>query len=420
MNARSEAHAAVVTPAAFDVARVRADFPILATSVQGKPLVYLDNAATTQKPRAVISAMDRYYEQTNANVHRGVHTLSQRATDEFEGAREAARAFLNAADTREIVFTRGTTEGINLVAQSYAREFLREGDEILIGAAEHHANIVPWQMLAKQRGTVLKVAPIDASGELNMAAFERLLTPRTKLVAIGHVSNALGTVNPVARITALAHAAGAKVLIDGAQSVAHGAVDVRALDCDFFAFSGHKLFGPTGIGVLYAKAALLEAMPPWQGGGDMIRTVSFEHTEFNDIPYKFEAGTPDIAGAIGLRAAFDYLAGLDFAGALAHEHALLEAATAAVREFPGLRIIGTAREKAAVLSFVIDGLHPQDLGVLLDSQGVAIRTGHHCAMPVMQYYGLAGTARASFAFYNTLEDVERFVTALAKARDILS
>jgi len=407
-------------PAPFDAARVRAEFPILATSVHGKPLVYLDNAATTQKPRAVIDATSRYYETINANVHRGVHTLSQRATDEFEAAREAARRFLNAADAREIVFTRGTTEGINLVAHSYAREFLREGDEILIGAAEHHANIVPWQMLGQQRGTVLKVAPIDDRGELDMAAFERLLSPRTKLVAIGHVSNALGTVNPVARIVALAHAVGAKVLVDGAQSVAHAAVDVRALDCDFFAFSGHKLFGPTGIGVLHAKTELLEAMPPWQGGGDMIKTVSFEHTEFNDIPYKFEAGTPDIAGAIGLKAAFDWLAGLDFAGAIAHEHALLERATAALRDFPGLRMIGTARDKAAVLSFVIDGLHPQDLGVLLDSQGIAIRTGHHCAMPVMQHYGLAGTARASFAFYNTFEDLERFVAALAKARDILS
>jgi cysteine desulfurase / selenocysteine lyase len=404
----------------FDVARVRADFPILSTQVHGKPLIYLDNAATTQKPRRVIDAIGRYYETTNANVHRGVHTLSQRATDEFEAAREAVRAFLNAEDSREIVFTRGTTEGINLVAQSYAREFMAAGDEILIGAAEHHANIVPWQMLARQRGTVLKVAPINEAGELDMAAFERLLNPRTKLVAIGHVSNALGSVNPVARIVELAHAAGAKVLVDGAQSVAHAAVDVRALDCDFYAFSGHKLFAPTGIGVLYAKAELLEAMPPYQGGGDMIKTVSFEHTEFNDIPYKFEAGTPHIAGAIGLRAALDYLRDLDFAGAVSHEHGLLEAATARAQDIKGLRIIGTARDKAAVLSFLIEGLHPQDIGVLLDSQGVAIRTGHHCAMPVMQYYGIPGTARASFAFYNTQEDVERFFIALARARDILS
>jgi len=412
--------AAQTTMPAFDVARVRADFPILSTQVHGKPLIYLDNAATTQKPRRVIDAISRYYETTNANVHRGVHTLSQRATDEFEAAREAVRAFLNAGDTREIVFTRGTTEGINLVAQSYAREFMAAGDEILIGAAEHHANIVPWQMLARQRGTVLKVVPINEAGEFDMAAFERLLNPRTKLVAIGHVSNALGSVNPVARIVELAHAAGARVLVDGAQSVAHAAVDVRALDCDFFAFSGHKLFAPTGIGVLYAKAELLEAMPPYQGGGDMIKTVSFEHTEFNDIPYKFEAGTPHIAGAIGLKAALDYVRDLDFAGAVTHEHALLEAATARAREIKGLRIIGTARDKAAVLSFLIEGLHPQDIGVLLDSQGVAIRTGHHCAMPVMQYYRIPGTARASFAFYNTQEDVDRFFIALARARDILS
>ena len=410
---------AVASPR-FDVERVRADFPILSTLVHGKPLVYLDNAATTQKPRSVIDAVSQYYETTNANVHRGVHTLSQRATDEFEGAREAVRQFLNAAESREIVFTRGTTESINLVAQSYAREFLAAGDEILIGAAEHHAHIVPWQMLAKQRGTVLKVVPINDAGELDMTAFEALLTPRTKLVAIGHVSNALGSVNPVARITALAHAAGAKVLIDGAQSVAHGKVDVQALDCDFYAFSGHKLFAPTGIGVLYAKAELLEAMPPWQGGGDMIKTVSFEHTEYNDIPYKFEAGTPHIAGAVGLKAAIDYLNGLDFAGAAAHEHALLASATRAARDVPGLRPIGTARDKAAVLSFVIDGLHPQDLGVLLDSQGVAIRTGHHCAMPVMQFFGLAGTARASFAFYNTQDDLDRFFRALTKACQILS
>jgi cysteine desulfurase/selenocysteine lyase len=409
-----------VTAPAFDVARVRADFPILSTQIHGKPLIYLDNAATTQKPRRVIDAISHYYETTNANVHRGVHTLSQRATDEFEAAREAVRAFLNAGDSREIVFTRGTTEGINLVAQSYAREFLAAGDEILIGAAEHHANIVPWQMLARQRGTVLKVIPINEAGELDMAAFERMLNPRTGLVAIGHVSNALGSVNPVARIVELAHAAGAKVLVDGAQAVAHGAVDVRALDCDFYAFSGHKLFGPTGIGALYAKADLLEAMPPYQGGGDMIKTVSFEHTEFNDIPYKFEAGTPHIAGAIGLKAALDYLQELDFAGAVAHEHALLETATARAGDVAGLRIIGTARDKAAVLSFMIDGLHPQDIGVLLDSQGVAIRTGHHCAMPVMQYYGIPGTARASFAFYNTHEDVDRFFIALARARDILS
>jgi len=404
--------------APFAVDKVRADFPILATQVHGKPLVYLDNAATTQKPRAVIDALSRYYETTNANIHRGVHSLSQRATDEFEAGREAVRRFLNAGSTREIIFTRGTTESINLVA--HARMNLKAGDEVLIGEAEHHANIVPWQQLRDLQGVVLKVAPINEAGELDMAAFERLLTARTRLVAIGHVSNALGSINPVAQIIELAHARGAKVLVDGAQSVAHGPVDVTALDCDFFAFSGHKLFGPTGIGVLYGKAELLEAMPPWQGGGDMIRTVSFERSEWNDLPWKFEAGTPDIAGGIGLKAALDYLAALDFDGALRHEHALLAYATARVAEVPGLRIIGTAREKAGVLSFVIDGLHPQDLGVLLDSQGVAIRTGHHCAMPVLSRYGLSGTARASFAFYNTHEDVDRFYAALAKACQILA
>ncbi len=403
----------------FDIERIRADFPLLGSQVNGKPLVYLDNAATTQKPRCVIAALVRYYETLNANVHRGVHTLSQRATDEFEGTREAVRGFINAASTREIVFTRGTTEGINLVAQSYGRTFLRAGDEVLIGEAEHHANIVPWQQLRDTHGTVLKVAPINDAGELDLAAFAEQLSPRTKLVAIGQVSNALGTVNPIAEIIRLAHAQGAKVLVDGAQSVGHGPVDVTALDCDFFAFSGHKLFAPTGIGVLYAKAELLEAMPPWQGGGDMIRTVSFEHTEWNELPFKFEAGTPDIAGGIGLKAALDYLAGLDFAAAARHEHNLLQYATARAAEITGLRLIGTAKDKVAVLSFVVEGINSQDLGVLLDSQGVAIRTGHHCAMPVMTRFGVAGTARASFAFYNTREDVDRFFAALAKALEIL-
>ena len=403
----------------FDIERIRADFPLLGSQVNGKPLVYLDNAATTQKPRCVIAALVRYYETLNANVHRGVHTLSQRATDEFEGTREAVRGFINAASTREIVFTRGTTEGINLVAQSYGRTFLRARDEVLIGEAEHHANIVPWQQLRDTHGTVLKIAPINDAGELDLAAFAEQLSPRTKLVAIGQVSNALGTVNPIAEIIRLAHAQGAKVLVDGAQSVGHGPVDVTALDCDFFAFSGHKLFAPTGIGVLYAKAELLEAMPPWQGGGDMIRTVSFEHTEWNELPFKFEAGTPDIAGGIGLKAALDYLAGLDFAAAARHEHDLLQYATARAAEITGLRLIGTAKDKVAVLSFVVEGINSQDLGVLLDSQGVAIRTGHHCAMPVMTRFGVAGTARASFAFYNTREDVDRFFAALAKALEIL-
>ncbi len=404
----------------FDVAKVRADFPILATRINQHPLVYLDNAATTQKPAAVIDVLQHYYAADNANIHRGVHTLSQRATAAFEGARDKIRAFLNARDTAEIIFTRGTTEAINLVAQSYARSTLHAGDEILIGEAEHHANIVPWQILGEQIGTVLKVVPINDAGELEPQAIAAALTTRTRLCAFGHVSNALGSINPVAEIVALARRAGAKVLLDGAQAVAHGGVDVRALDCDFYAFSGHKLFGPTGIGVLYGKRELLETMPPYQGGGDMIKVVSFNRTEYADLPHKFEAGTPHIAGAIGLGAAIDYLGGLDLAGALAHEQTLLEYATARAALVPGMRVIGTARHKAAVLSFLIEGTHPQDLGVLLDSQGVAIRTGHHCAMPVMQRFGVPGTARASFAFYNTREEIDQFFMALDKARRMLA
>lgn len=404
----------------FDPERIRADFPILATCVNKHPLIYLDSAATTQKPRAVIDSLERYYTQNNANVHRGVHALSQRATQAFEDAREKVRAFINADSTAEIIFTRGTTDAINLVAQSYARTTLKAGDEILIGEAEHHANIVPWQMLCQQIGCVLKVVPINDAGELELEAVTRAWSPRTKLCAVGHVSNALGSINPVREITVLAHQAGAKILIDGAQAVAHGSVDVAALDCDFYAFSGHKLFGPTGIGVLYGKRALLEAMPPYQGGGDMIKVVTFAATEYADLPYKFEAGTPHIAGGIGLGAAIDYLHSIDFAGAVAHEHRLLDYATAQAQAVSGLRIIGTARAKAAVLSFVIDGIHPQDLGVILDGHGVAIRTGHHCAMPVMQRFGLAGTARASFAFYNTFDEIDRFFAALAKARRMLA
>lgn len=404
----------------FDVQAIRADFPILATRVNGRPLVYLDNAATTHKPRQVLDALETFYTTDNANIHRGVHTLSQRATAAFEAAREKVARFLNAADPAEIIFTRGTTEAINLVAQSWARSQLREGDEILIGEAEHHANIVPWQLLAGQMGVTLRVARVEDSGELTVESVRRAITPRTRLLAFGHVSNALGSVNPVAEIVALAREAGALVLIDGAQAVAHGGVDVQALDCDFYAFSGHKLFGPTGIGVLYGKHALLEAMPPWQGGGDMIKSVSFEYTEFAGLPHKFEAGTPHIAGAIGLGAAIDYLSSIDLPGAIAHEHALLDYATARTGEMPGIRIIGTAPRKEAVLSFLIDGLHPQDLGVLLDSQGVAIRTGHHCAMPVMQRFGVPGTARASFAFYNTRDEIDVFFAALEKARRMLA
>lgn len=404
----------------FEVNRVREDFPILATRVNGRPLVYLDNAATTHKPRQVLYALETFYTTDNANIHRGVHTLSQRATAAFEAARDKVARFLNAADPSEIVFTRGTTEAINLVAQSWGRNNLHAGDEILIGEAEHHANIVPWQMLAAQTGAVLRVARVDDRGELTLESVRSAMTARTRLMAFGHVSNALGSVNPVAGIVALARDAGARVLIDGAQAVAHGGVDMQALDCDFYAFSGHKLFGPTGIGVLYGKRELLDAMPPWQGGGDMIKSVSFEHTEYAGLPHKFEAGTPHIAGGIGLGAAIDYLDGLDMSGAIAHEHALLDYATARALDMPGLRIIGTAPRKEAVLSFLIDGLHPQDLGVLLDSQGVAIRTGHHCAMPVMQRFGVPGTARASFAFYNTREEVDVFFGALEKARRMLA
>ncbi len=418
MSAQAHDTQTRITP--FDPERIRADFPILATCVNKHPLIYLDSAATTQKPRAVIDSLERYYTQNNANVHRGVHALSQRATQAFEDAREKVRAFINADSTAEIIFTRGTTDAINLVAQSYARTTLKAGDEILIGEAEHHANIVPWQMLCQQIGCVLKVVPINDAGELELEAVTRAWSPRTKLCAVGHVSNALGSINPVREITVLAHQAGAKILIDGAQAVAHGSVDVAALDCDFYAFSGHKLFGPTGIGVLYGKRALLEAMPPYQGGGDMIKVVTFAATEYADLPYKFEAGTPHIAGGIGLGAAIDYLHSIDFAGAVAHEHRLLDYATAQAQAVSGLRIIGTARAKAAVLSFVIDGIHPQDLGVILDGHGVAIRTGHHCAMPVMQRFGLAGTARASFAFYNTFDEIDRFFAALAKARRMLA
>lgn len=411
---------AISNPSAFVVERVRADFPILDTRINGRALVYLDNAATTHKPRAVLDAMEHFYAHDNANIHRGVHTLSQRATAAFEGAREKVAGFLNAAESCEIIFTRGTTEAINLVAQSYARSRLVAGDEVLIGEAEHHANIVPWQILREQLGIVLKVVPVNDAGELEPEAIAARVTARTRLLAFGHVSNALGSINPVQEIVAQARKVGAKVLLDGAQAVAHGRVDVQALDCDFYAFSGHKLFGPTGIGVLYGKRALLEEMPPYQGGGDMIKTVSFETTEYADLPHKFEAGTPHIAGGVGLGAAIDYFLSLDLAGALAHEQDLLAYATARAAEMPGLRIIGTAREKEAVLSFLIDGLHPQDIGVLLDSQGVAIRTGHHCAMPVMQRFGVPGTARASFAFYNTRQEVDVFFAALEKARRMLA
>jgi cysteine desulfurase/selenocysteine lyase len=402
----------------FDPRAVRAEFPILSRSVRGRPLVYLDNAATSQKPRAVLEALDRYYRQTNANVHRGVHLLSEEATSAMEAARETVRAFLGAESAKEVVFTRGTTEAINLVAQSWGRASVRAGDEILLTTMEHHSNIVPWQLLAAERGASIRVAPIDDDGRLEMDAFARLLSDRTRLVAVTHVSNALGTVNPVREIVAAAHAAGAVALVDGAQAVPHGAVDVRALDADFYAFSGHKVYGPTGIGVLYGKRALLDAMPPWQGGGDMIRSVSFEGSTWNDLPWKFEAGTPDISGAIGLGAALAWFSALPAEAVAAHEADLLSYGTEALRGVPGLRLIGTAPEKTSVLSFTLEGVHPHDVGTLLDLEGVAVRTGHHCAQPVMARFGVPATTRASLAVYNVREDLDALVRGLERVREV--
>ncbi len=408
------------TAVGYDTARVRADFPILAREVHGHRLAYLDSAASAQRPRAVIEAVDHYETHCHANVHRGVHALSQAATDAFEGARERVRRFLNARSAKEIIFTRGTTEAINLVAHAWARPRLGPGDEILITWLEHHANIVPWQMACAATGATLKVAPIDERGELRFDEFEALLSPRTRLVAVAQVSNALGTVLPVARIVKAAHARGVPVLLDGAQGVPHGGADLQALDCDFYAFSAHKLYGPTGIGVLYGREALLREMPPWQGGGDMILSVSFSGTTYNDLPWKFEAGTPNMSGAVGLAAAIDYLEDLGAAAVHAHEQRLLAQATAAALEVPGLCVIGTAADKAAVLSFTIEGIHPHDLGTILDSEGVAIRTGHHCAMPVMDFFGLPATARASFACYNDDADVSQLIGALHKAREVFA
>jgi cysteine desulfurase/selenocysteine lyase len=401
---------------ALDVARVRADFPALHQQVNGRPLVYLDNAATTQKPQAVLDALLGFYSRDCANVHRGVHALSQRATDAYEGARETVARFLNARP-REIVFTRGTTEAINLVAYSYGSR-LSPGDEILITELEHHSNIVPWQMLAERTGARLRVAPIDDRGEIILEEFQHLLGPRTRIVAVAHVSNGLGTVNPVEEICRLAHTYGARVLVDGAQAVPHLAVDVRALDCDFYAFSGHKIYGPTGIGVLFGRWELLEAMPPYQGGGDMIRSVTFEKTLYNDPPYRFEAGTPHIAGAIGLAAAIEYVTRLGLEEIRRHEQQLLEAATRALEEIPGVRIVGTAAHKAAVVSFVLDGVHPHDVATVLDHEGVAVRAGHHCAQPLMERFGLPATTRASFALYNTLEEVDALARAVRRAREL--
>ncbi|OJX05116.1 MAG: cysteine sulfinate desulfinase [Burkholderiales bacterium 70-64] len=397
-------------------AQVAADFPILTRRVRDKRLVYLDNAATTHKPEAVIEAERAFYRESNANIHRGVHWLSQHATDLYEGARERVQRFLNAARSEEIVFTRGTTEAINLVAWSWGRANLKPGDEILVTGMEHHSNIVPWQLVCEQTGAVLKAVPLTDRGELEPGAFEAMLGPRTRLAAIVHVSNALGTVNPVAAMIERAHAAGALVLVDGAQAVAHQAVDVQALGCDFYAFSGHKLYGPTGIGALYARHELLAAMPPWQGGGDMIRTVSFEGSTWADPPARFEAGTPNIAGGVGLAAAIDYVTGIGLPRIAAHEHALLEYATEAALRIPGLRLIGTAPGKTGILSFMVEGIHPHDLGTILDAEGVAIRAGHHCAMPVMTRFGIPGTARASLAIYNDERDIDALMAAIRGAQ----
>jgi cysteine desulfurase/selenocysteine lyase len=407
-------------PPVFDPERVRDDFPILKQKIGGRPLVYLDNAATTQKPRAVIEAVRRYYATSNANVHRGVHTLSERATRGYEGARARVARFLNAREEREIVFVRGATEAINLVAQSFLRPLVRKGDEVLLTAMEHHANIVPWQMVCARAGARLRVVPVDAAGVTDLDAYRGLLSPRTRLVAVTHVSNAIGTVNPVREMISAAHAANVPVLVDGAQAVPHMKVDVQELGCDFYVFSGHKVYGPTGIGALYGKAEHLTAMPPWQGGGDMILRVTFRETTYNRIPHKFEAGTPDIAGAVGLHAALDYLDGIGREAVATHERELLECATDAVGVIPGVRLVGTAPEKAPILSFTLEGVHPHDLATILDHEGVAIRAGHHCAMPLMDALGLPATARASFGLYNTRSDVESLVRGIRKAREVFA
>jgi cysteine desulfurase/selenocysteine lyase len=402
----------------LDADRLRADFPILAQEVHGKPLVYLDNGASTQKPNAVIDAIGDFYARDYANIHRGVHTLSERATAAFEGARDRVQRFLNAADRHEIVFTRGTTEAVNLVAASFGGQRIGAGDEIILTGMEHHSNIVPWQLLAERVGAQIRVVPLFDDGSLDLEAYAALFGPRTRLVAVVHVSNALGTVNPVAEMIATAHAHGVPVLVDGAQAVAHARVDVQALDCDFYAFSAHKIYGPSGIGALYGRRELLEAMPPWQGGGDMIRTVAFEGSTWADPPYRFEAGTPHIAGAAGLVAALDYVDGIGLDAIAAHEHDLLAYGTALLEQVPGLRLIGTAADKAAILSFVIDGVHAHDIGTVLDFEGVAVRAGHHCAMPVMTRYGVPATARASLGLYNTRADIDALVRALQRVTEM--
>ncbi|MGH9322998.1 MAG: SufS family cysteine desulfurase [Vicinamibacteria bacterium] len=402
----------------FDVERVRADFPALHQSIKGKPLVYLDNAASAQKPRQVIEAEMRLYSRDYANIHRGVHELSERATKAYENARLGAVRFLNAASEREIVFARGTTEGINLVASTYGRTHVGEGDEDLITHMEHHSNIVPWQMLCDERNANLRVVPIDDRGDMDMEAFQKLLGPRTKIVSVAHVSNALGTINPVGTIVELAHAQGVPVLLDGAQAAPHVAIDVQALGCDFYTISAHKMFGPSGVGVLYGREALLEKMPPYQGGGDMIASVTFEKTTYNRLPFRFEAGTPNIAGVVGLGAAIDYLNEVGLEAVTAYEEELLDYGTEVLRSVPGLKIVGEARHKASVLSFVMEGVHPHDIGTILDQEGIAVRTGHHCAQPVMDRFGIPATARASLALYNTREDIDRLLKGLHIVREV--
>ena len=404
----------------FDVDRIRDDFPILKQRVNGNPLVYLDNGATSQKPQSVIDAIVEYYTTTNSNVHRGVHTMSQQATDGYEGARSKIRQFINAGKDEEIIFTRNTTEGLNLVAHSYGRQNIRSGDDIIVSNMEHHSNIVPWQMLCEENGANLKVVPIDDSGELVMDEYQKMLSSRTKLVSITHVSNALGTILPAKQIVDMAHAHGAPVLLDGAQAVPHMPVDMKELDCDFYVFSGHKLFGPTGIGILYGKEDYLNSMPPFLGGGEMIKSVTFEKTIYNDLPYKFEGGTPDIAGAIGLGAAIDYVNGLGFSRITAHEEELLQYGTEALESIAGVHIVGTSAHKAGILSFVMDAAHPHDIGTILDEQGIAIRTGHHCAQPVMQRFQIPATARASLAFYNTKEDIDALVKGIDRVIEVFS
>lgn len=404
----------------LDIQKIRQDFPILEEVVNGKPLVYFDNAATTQKPLPVLNALARYYEHYNANIHRGIHSLAEKATSAFEASRYKIQHFMNARRVEEIIFTYGTTDGINLVAQTYGRKFLKEGDEIIISTMEHHSNIVPWQMLCEEKGCVLRIIPINDAGELLMDEFEKMLSEKTKLVSVVHVSNALGTINPIAEIIEKAHAVGAKVLIDGAQASSHITIDVQALDCDFYVFSLHKLYGPTGMGVLYGKKEVLEAMPPYRGGGEMIKEVTFAKTTYNDLPYKFEAGTPNIADVVAAHNALEYVETLGKDKIAAYEHELLVYGTEALSSIEGLRLVGTAKEKVSVISFVMEGIHPEDIGVILDQQGIAVRTGHHCTQPLMQRLGIVGTSRASFAVYNTKEEIDKLVVGLERVKKMLS